>query len=176
MKTLIAFWRWLGLWRWRETRVCRNGFSTPWLVLFVGTATKEAQARAPEHTVEIDWSAVPQATHHRILWRTKAILVVVPWDNWIHRWFHACQDAGSNAAQELYWEQCGWSQTEGRDFGWEQRRAYRRAFRKEALSYWTIPLRCWWFGHQLEVDAYSAENGTEDISCTRCGWSHHAQF
>lgn len=36
-------------------------------------------------------------------------------------------------------------------------------------------LRCHFQGHLCECAA-DAENGTEDIWCVRCGWSHHVQW
>ena len=31
-------------------------------------------------------------------------------------------------------------------------------------------------GHVLHVDSYDAENGTEDISCNRCGYCLRARY
>jgi hypothetical protein len=171
-------WQWwvrLGLWRWRETQVGRWGFNTPWLKLFASVATAEAQKKAPRHDVECDWSAVPQATHHRIYYRRWFILVVVPWDNWVYRWFAYSQDEGSSAASAYYWETCGHDQDEHVPFAVMQRREFRRAFRRAAINYWWLPLVCRMKGHDCESFA-DGENGTEDVCCRRCGWGFHAQF
>jgi len=173
--TLWQWWVYLGLWRWRDTQFGRWGFSTPWLKVFASVATAEAQKKAPRHDVEIDWSAVPQATHHRIYYRRWFVLVVVPHDNWIWQWFDYCQDARSCAMMEYYFESCGQSLDEGEPFDVAQRRMGRRAFMRAAREYWWLPLVCWWKGHDCEVWA-CGENGTEDGQCRRCGWGFHAQF
>lgn len=173
MKTLIAIWRALGLWRWRETRVYRSGFRTAWLSVYVSRATREAQERAPEHTVEIDWGAVPKATHHRILWRVWAILVLVPHDNWLYGWFEAVQGAGSEAMMDLYWDSgqgCTLPPYTDREYRWLQRRVWWRTVTKTALTYPIIGLRCRLFGHDYDTDGVDyPESGGEGFTCTRCG-------
>ena len=180
MKTLIAVWKWSGLWRWRETRVCRWGFSTPWLVLWASIGRRhDLTDTRPRfrYTPEVDWSARPQATHHRLVLDRLFVLVVVPWDNWLHSWFRACQESASEAAVAHYWNWHDGLETGllRRSYQWGRRWAYTQAFLMEAPRYWALPLRCWWSGHEYESWA-DAENGTEDVECRRCGDGFHAQF
>lgn len=173
---LLTVWRRLGLWRWREARVCRWGFSTPWLSVWASRNTRQRVIHpdAPRHVAERDWSAMPTATHHRFYLDWWFILVVVPHDNWYFPLWEAAHSAGRDAQLDLYWEAgsatlCPFTP---REYRWLQRRVYVRAF----LRQWQHMLTCWMYGHSLAVDAFDAENGSEDISCNRCGWSHHAQF
>jgi hypothetical protein len=64
--------------------------------------------------------------------------------------------------EAMHFEQCGRAKATWLVFVAFLRQQY-------ALAY------CARFGHDTESVA-DGENGSEDIWCNRCGWSHHAQF
>jgi hypothetical protein len=107
-------------------------------------------------------------------WRKRALMVNVQDTCLLARIFHPAMEEAAYARVQTHLDM-EWYNYSPRTQRRLERRAYWAAFVQVLWQSAILPLVCRLRDHQWQSIA-DAENGSEDVWCDRCGWSHHAQF
>ena len=127
--------------------------------------------------VTVDWQ-FSQSIYRLCLWGW-ALMCIVDHKSPVHQFFSSCFERGRYAEMEWYWEFGNASVSpyrNNREREWDRRSAFWRAFGCEAIDRLYFPLVCRMRGHRYDDVWADAENGYEEVSCSRCGLTHHHYF
>lgn len=145
---------------------------------FVRVAVFTARAtnlRKPRTGVTVDWQ-MRQSVYRLALWG-RMLMIVVDHTSPVYQFLSGCYERGRYAEMEWYWEFGTASvspYTNDAEREWDRRSTFWRAVYRDAFDRLWWPLVCRVRGHVYTSWA-DAENGYEEIHCTRCGL-HHSHY
>jgi hypothetical protein len=135
---------------------------------WIGVRACLVRIHRPREKRRMDVYEDRQTIFYRPIGTRWELIVAVQWSA---PWFAAirqAEDAGSQAACELYYELCGRSDDPGRSLDQIQRSAYRRAFWPALGRAMVAPLVCRVRGHQWVVEHDGEWDRHVSSWCGRC--------